>query len=82
MESANTSFNPNELNSAAHYLAEGLDASAATNCNGSFVFNAEEARRLCQHSLDIICIIDFNGKMLWSNQVECSITGFTREELD
>lgn len=38
--------------------------------------------RLAQMSLDIVCICDFSGKILWSNQVECKITGFSREELD
>ncbi len=48
---------------------------------GSLELTAEEARRLCQVSLDIVCITDFSGQILWSNQVECQITGFTREEL-
>lgn len=43
--------------------------------------SAAEAKRLLQHSPDIVCITDFSGKILWSNQVECAITGFTREEL-
>lgn len=43
--------------------------------------SAAEAKRLLNHSLDIVCITDFSGKILWSNQVECSITGFSREEL-
>ncbi len=68
-----------KLVSAAIDLSEGSPYSID---NESFIFSSEEARRLCQNSLDIICIIDFNGKILWSNQVECKITGFSREELD
>ena len=43
--------------------------------------SAAEAKQLLNHSPDIVCITDFSGKILWSNLVECSITGFTREEL-
>ncbi len=79
MDTTDSILQPNKLKSAAIDLSEGSPYAVGS---ASFVFSAEEARRLCQHSLDIICIVDFNGKILWSNQVECKITGFTREELD
>ena len=51
------------------------------NVEQPFVLTAEEANRLWKYSLDIVCITDFEGRILWSNQVESSITGFTQEEL-
>src|SRR5690349_9026338 len=55
--------------------------SAPKSAYGSLELTAEEARRLCQYSLDIVCISDFTGPVLWSNQVECRILGYSRDEI-
>lgn len=73
------------LESLAH-ITEAQSAAAANKKYSPYSENpielsAEEARRLCQYSLDIVCITDFAGKILWSNKIECNITGFTLEEL-
>lgn len=41
----------------------------------------DEAKRLCEYSLDIVCISNFSGQVIWSNNVDTLITGYTKEEL-
>lgn len=41
----------------------------------------DEAKRLCEYSLDIVCISNFSGQVLWSNNVDSLITGYSKEEL-
>ena len=79
MDTADSTLKPTEPTPSA---LDRLKGSPFADGNESFVFSEKEARRLCENSLDIICIVDFDGKMLWSNGVESKITGFTREELD
>lgn len=47
----------------------------------SFELTFTEAKRLCEYSLDIVCVSNFSGKVLWSNNVDTVITGYTKEEL-
>ncbi len=49
--------------------------------NSSFELTFDEAKRLCEYSLDIVCISNFSGQVLWSNNVDTMITGYTKDEL-
>lgn len=46
-----------------------------------YELTGEEAKRLCEYSLDIVCISDFTGQILWANSADQRITGFSAEEL-
>lgn len=41
----------------------------------------DEAKRLCEYSMDIVCISNFSGQVIWSNNVDTLITGYSKEEL-
>jgi PAS domain S-box-containing protein len=59
----------------------GLTLAEDISGNSSFELTFDEARRLCEYSLDIVCVSNFSGKVLWSNNVDTVITGYTKEEL-
>lgn len=80
-------FGANDMNQSQSgnllsFLAQAISSPAAkSNAYGPLELTLDEAKRLCQHSLDIVCITNFSGQILWSNGVECKITGFSKEEL-